>query len=149
MLVAGVVASGHEGRQHSTKNAVDPQEMKALAAVNELYLKSVKPIFERKCFDCHTSQTRMPWYGKLPGIKGTIEADVREGRKHIDMDVDFPFLSHASTQEDLDAIEQSIATRQMPPLRYRFLHPSSTLTENEAKAVRDWVRYGKSQLDTK
>jgi hypothetical protein len=150
VLVAGGVVFGHEGRLHSKKNSVvDPQELKALAAVNEIYLKAVKPIFERKCFDCHTSQTKMPWYSKLPGIKRTIEADIREGRRHIDMGVDFPFVSHASSLEDLDAIERSIATRQMPPLRYRLLHPSSTLTENEAKAVRDWVRYGKSQLDTK
>lgn len=58
-------------------------------------------------------------------------------------------MRHVSTREDLDAIERSIATRHMPPLRYRLLHPGSRLTENEVKAVRDWVRYGKSQLDTK
>lgn len=120
-----------------------------MVAVNEIYVKNVRSIFERKCFDCHTSQTKMPWYSKLPGIKGTIEADIREGRRHIDMSADFPFESHASTREDLDAIDRSIATRQMPPLRYRLLHPSSALTEAETKAVRDWIRYGKLQLDSK
>jgi len=116
-------------------------------AINKKYLNDVKPIFEKKCFDCHTSQTRFPWYSKIPGIKQLIQTDIKEAKEHLDMEPDFPFKSHASPLEDLDAIKKSIFKNEMPPLRYRMMHSGSGLTPEEKETVYKWVQFGKEMLN--
>src|SRR5215468_6369753 len=37
----------------------------------------------RSCFDCHSDQTRWPWYSKLPVASWVLETDAREGRGQL------------------------------------------------------------------
>jgi len=49
--------------------------------INRQYLDQVKPIFEKKCFDCHANTTKFPWYYSIPGIKQMIDDDIKEAKK--------------------------------------------------------------------
>lgn len=46
--------------------------------INQEYLKTVKPIFQKSCFDCHGNTTVYPWYYKVPGVKQLIDNDIDE-----------------------------------------------------------------------
>ena len=43
----------------------------------------VRPIISRACLDCHTNQTKWPWYSRLPLLSLLIERDVKKGREHL------------------------------------------------------------------
>ncbi|HET9237492.1 MAG TPA: heme-binding domain-containing protein [Oligoflexus sp.] len=51
----------------------------------------------------------------------------------------FPFKGHGSVSEDLTAIEEVVRDGSMPPVRYRVLHPGSSLTGVERERVTNWV----------
>lgn len=145
-LFKGHAHSGHhhaesvETREPSVaKN--DPAQPAAdpLVAVNTIYLKEVKPIFEKKCFDCHSSHTRFPWYYPIPGIKYLIDRDIRQAKKHMDMSKDFPFQGHGSPSEDIEDLEDIVKEGDMPPLTYRLMHRGSSLTEDEKLKVQTWI----------
>ena len=101
----------------------------------------IKPIFERACFDCHSNKTVYPWYHKIPGIKHLIESDIKEGKKHLDMSLDFPFKSHTTPREDLEAIENAITNNTMPPQRYKMLHWNSKLSQEEKDKIFEWILF--------
>lgn len=113
---------------------------KRIETINEQYLKSVKPVFVRSCFDCHSNQTRYPWYHSLPIVKQLLDKDIGEGKKHLEMSDDFPFEGHGSTEEDLKAIEGSIEKGSMPPFKYLVMHPNTRLTTEEKKTIKEWVQ---------
>lgn len=110
-----------------------------LKKINSAYMQNVKPIFQKKCFDCHSDQTRYPWYSKLPGAKWLIESDIQEAKKHLDFSSDFPFKGHGSPKEDLEEIMRSVDFGKMPPFRYRILHSGSKVTKEEKSTIQAWV----------
>jgi hypothetical protein len=143
-------AYAHKGHTHA-KPAPDLKDEKepvkeagieadaVLRTIGASYSSSIETIFRRSCFDCHSSETRYPWYSKLPFVKSLIEGDIEEAKKHLDMSEGFPFKGHGSVPEDLTAIEEVIRDGSMPPLRYRVLHPGSSLTGVERERVKNWV----------
>lgn len=142
LFLAPFLSSAHEGTRARPATI---SEVSA-TAINELYSKDVKPIFQKKCFDCHSQKTNYPWYHKIPGVKQLIESDIKEGLEHIDFEPGFPFKSHATPSEDLDEILEVIEKNDMPPMSYRIMHPSSKLTEPEKEIIKKWVQAAKETL---
>ena len=127
----------HEGEKN--KEEKDQYTSQKMATINEAYIRNVRPIFKKKCFNCHSQFTTYPWYSNIPWIKGFLEKDIREGLKHLDMSQDFPFKGHGTPLKDFKAIEKSIINNSMPPLRYRLLHWNSGLTPKEKKTILEWM----------
>lgn len=149
----GNYPQAHNGEDHSQKKAQQqkalpssPSEEEILKAINEAYLKQVKPIFQRSCTECHSTNTNLPWYYALPGAKQLMDYDMTESKTHLDMTNDFPFSGHGSPSEDLDAIQEVIEKDEMPPFRYRIMHWSSKVKSEELKAIQDWIQFGKEEL---
>jgi len=110
-----------------------------LKLINEKYLEKVKPIFSQKCLSCHGELSAYPWYYAVPGVKQLLDYDIRTAQKHMDMKNDFPFGGHGSPLDDLEALKKSVQKNTMPPLRYKMLHWSSSLTEAEKEIVLGWI----------
>lgn len=108
--------------------------------INRQYLDQIKPIFEKKCFDCHANATKFPWYYSIPGIKQMIDHDIKEAKEHIDMSKDFPFLSHETPFKDLQSLRQIGLKGGMPPLRYILGHWETRLTDDEKKSIIQWTK---------
>ena len=143
---------GHGGEDHS-KDIKQPKVVKPnveieekYIRINQQYLKTVKPIFQKSCFDCHGNTTVYPWYYKIPGVKQLIDSDIKESKKHLDFSKDFPFISHETPIKDLDAIGKSIKNDSMPPFRYLIMHGDKKLTKDEVKQVDKWIRESKEML---
>ena len=45
----------------------------------------VAQIFTRSCADCHSNQTRWPWYTKVPPASWIVSKDVNRGRKAMNL----------------------------------------------------------------
>ena len=141
------ISFAHEKQHGETKKPTVEAKPDTLKLINEEYLVNVKPIFEKKCFDCHGSTTKYPWYYKVPGAKQLIEHDISESKEHLDMSNDFPFKGHGEPKDDLEAIKKSVQNKSMPPFRYRILHGDSALSEEEVKIVDAWVSRGVQLLE--
>lgn len=128
----------HDGAHHE-QEAVAQNDRIIFERINSDYVKTVRPVFETKCFACHAQGMTLPWYSKVPLIKGMIEYDVAEAKKHLDMTNDFPFKGHGGPEEDLEVIQETLKKADMPPLRYRMIHRSSALNAQELKTVQDWI----------
>ncbi|MBX3022759.1 MAG: heme-binding domain-containing protein [Bdellovibrionales bacterium] len=142
LIVITQISFGHEGTVHGHKPKSPAQEKipeDVLKAINDSYIKDVKPIFQKSCFNCHSSNTTYPWYSSLPLAKQLIKSDLTEAKEHLDMSHDFPFEGHGNPKEDLEAIGKSVKEGSMPPLRYRVMHPGSALSETDRSTVQTWI----------
>ncbi len=73
-------ALAHEKHAHSAGVAPKVLNDEVARAINARYESSVKPVFQKSCFDCHSSQTKYPWYAGLPGVKQLIASDIQEAK---------------------------------------------------------------------
>lgn len=141
--------SGHGG-DHANHDQgqlhIEKEKQAAYARINEMYGPKVKPIFQKKCMDCHGGEPQYPWYHSIPGIKQMLDKDVRESKEHIDLTGGFPFKSHASPEEDLDAFREIAEKGSMPPLGYRLMHWDTKLTDDDKKAILEWVTQAQKEL---
>lgn len=148
-LALSTVVVVHEGQPHDPEAAEEKANAlpdPVLQEVVEEYERSIRPIFQVKCFDCHSDQAHYPWYYRLPFAKGLIDSDIREAHKHIDMSPGFPFKGHGTPSKDLEAIANAINKGTMPPLRYVLMHWNARLTEEDKKAILQWAEDGQDKL---
>ena len=134
-----VLASAFAHETHNSKKLETPSQEDKLNKINEAYVKQVKPIFQAKCFDCHSQFTKFPWYYSFPLIKSAIDNDIQEAKRHFDFSDDFPFRGHGIPREDIQAIQEVIQRGTMPPLRYRILHLKSKVTLDEKEQIMKWI----------
>ncbi|MCH2533418.1 MAG: heme-binding domain-containing protein [Bdellovibrionales bacterium] len=133
----------HKGEDHSKSNneslVVSTTQMYKLEEINNKYFSNIKPIFEKKCLDCHGLGSKKPWYYVLPGIKHMMNQDMSEAKKHLDMTNGFPFGGHGSPKEDLQAIKKTVREDSMPPWQYKMMHWNSKLTKKEKMVLNKWI----------
>src|SRR6185436_12929985 len=43
----------------------------------------VDAILRRACYDCHSNESRWPWYGYVAPVSWLVADDVKQGRKHL------------------------------------------------------------------
>lgn len=108
------------------------------AAINNNY-QTVRYIFKKSCFDCHTDSTKYPWYHVLPFIGGMIDDDIKEAKEHLDMSNDFPFGGHATQLDQLKEIREEIEEGDMPILSYRLTHWGLLIENKRQDSVFLWI----------
>jgi hypothetical protein len=131
--------SNVEDSEMSATQQAENNSQKTINQINISYQKKVKPIFKKKCFDCHGTITDFPWYYNIPGIKQLMDHDIAEAKEHMDMTNDFPFGGHGSPVSDLNSLRESIVNGTMPILMYRLTHPDSKINQTEQKIVFEWI----------
>jgi len=127
---------------------VDPAAEK-LKALNEEYVAKVKGILNKKCLDCHTLNTRYPWYFKIPGVQSWMRSDILEGRKKLNLSNDFPFSGHTEIpliKKDLEELIEEVESKSMPPMLYRWMHRDSVLDDRDVMIIVDWAKKAKDSL---
>ncbi len=88
-----------------------------------------RALAQRACFDCHSNEVRVPWYGHVAPFSWLVASHVDEARSKLN------FSEASRPQEDADEAGEEVAEGEMPPLYYNALHPSAVLTRAEREAL--------------
>jgi hypothetical protein len=83
----------------------------------------------RACFDCHSNQTKWPWYSSIAPMSWRVQSHVDEGRAALN----FSALD-TSTEKGAEAAGESgkeIRKGKMPLQDYLLMHPEARLTAAE------------------
>jgi Haem-binding domain len=100
-------------------------------------------VLRSACFDCHSNETRHPWYRHLPLAALFIGLDIREGRNEVNFSR-WGTMDEAAQRKALRRALHEVDDGDMPPLQYRLLHPEARLDgQQRAGLERDALaRYG-------
>lgn len=98
----------------------------------------VRDLLIAKCADCHSTQTRAPFYGRLAPISWLMERDILEGRKHMNLSA-WEHYSPDEQQTLQSKILQQTRTRKMPLPQYRNLHRGSAITAADLDLLTQWA----------
>ena len=87
-------------------------------------------ILQRSCYDCHSHDTRWPWYSAVAPLSWLLADEVRRGRRAVNFSVWDQY--DPLTRDDLrrESIEE-IRAQRMPPATYLWLHPGAAVSRGD------------------
>lgn len=106
--------------------------------------EDVKAILAKACNDCHSNNTRYPWYANLQPVHWWLENHIKEGKKKINYDE----FTHRPLRYQYHKMEETIEMvkeGEMPLNSYTWTHKDAKLTDEEKSKLTGWAQ---SVMDT-
>jgi hypothetical protein len=141
-LVILAIASVALGPSHDPETGIDPA---AGLNVKRAVPAAVMSTLRRACFDCHSNETRWPWYSSLPGVSWAVARDVAAGRGQLNFSrwTEYNPFDRAGM---LDKVCEVVTAGRMPLRPYRLLHPESRLSRADVAELCSWTRLEATHL---
>lgn len=93
---------------------------------------STRELVKRGCFDCHSHETRWPWYSRVAPSSWLVYYDVVTARGKLNFS---DWQDGILPGENPKLIQRLVTSGAMPPFRYRILHPEARLSEREKESL--------------
>ena len=103
---------------------------------------AVQALLKRSCYDCHSNQTRWPWYARVAPVSWLVAHDVHEGREHLNFST-WGRYSADERREQVEEIRENVEKGEMPLWFYLPLHPEAKLTAADVERIARWTRHGR------
>lgn len=93
----------------------------------------------RGCYDCHSNETRWPWYARVPPASWLVVRDVDEGRGQMN----FSQWGDYNEYDRADMLDEACSLARagkMPPRQYLLMHGEARLSPQDVEALCAWTR---------
>jgi hypothetical protein len=98
----------------------------------------VKTILEKACNDCHSNNTRYPWYSKLQPVDWWLDNHVKGGKRNLNLD-EYSNQRLRAQYHKLEEIAGQVKKGEMPLESYTWIHKDAILTETEKNTLISWA----------
>ncbi len=95
-------------------------------------------LLKTSCYDCHSYQTKMPWYGNISPISWEVRSHIKEGRAWFNFQ-EWGNYSKEKQQKIYKGIVKTINLR-MPIPMYLNMHEEAKLTLKQRKQIKEWAQ---------
>ena len=99
------------------------------------------PVMEalrNSCYDCHSNETRWPWYSRVAPVSWLIAEHVAEGRGHLNFS-EWQGMPVEDRGQAMEKIWEEVEKGAMPLPTYLRMHPEAALTDPQLETLRRWV----------
>ncbi|MBX7152826.1 heme-binding domain-containing protein [bacterium] len=99
--------------------------------------ENIASILSKACYDCHSHQTKWPWYSNVAPVSWLLVQDVNEGRKHLNLS-DWGSYKESRKVEKLSQMAGEVTDGKMPLPIYLLMHSEAKLSDQEKKDLVNW-----------
>ena len=98
----------------------------------------VAATLRRACYDCHSNESRWPWYSGVAPLSWLIVHHVAEGRRELNFS-EWSIYFPRTRRRKLQWIGRALREEKMPPWSYGLMHPAARLTDSDRTALEQWI----------
>lgn len=106
----------------------------------------VQGILVKSCYDCHSNNTRYPWYSYIQPTRFWLENHIKDGKKDLNFS-EFGNYSKRKQVGKLKSIVNQVQTGEMPLDSYTLIHKDAKLTDDDKKILIGWIGKIQDSLD--
>ena len=107
----------------------------------------VDAILRTACYDCHSGETRWPWYARVSPVSWIIAGDIEHGRGNLDFSQWSTHPTREPTQvQRLRWICRDMLEDVMPPRSYRWMHREARLSAQQKDMICVWSQRTRDHL---
>ncbi len=100
--------------------------------------KEIAAMFKTSCYDCHSYQTNIPWYGHISPISLEVKSHIKNGRKALNFE-EWENYTEEKKQKIYKGIKKTI-NLTMPMPMYLSMHEEAKLTQKQRKQIKTWAK---------
>jgi hypothetical protein len=104
-------------------------------------------ILNRSCNDCHSNQTRWPWYTNVAPVSWFVINHVNDGRRQMNFS-DWAQYDRSEQENYLRKICREVKSGDMPIHSYLWLHGDAKLSSEDVKVLCDWTNDESQRLSS-
>ncbi len=98
---------------------------------------SVMQVLNKSCYDCHSQETRYPWYTAIAPVSWIMANHIDQGRKALDFS-NWANIPPETKIERLTRAKQMINNHLMPKGQYVLVHKNAVLTPEEKRILEEF-----------
>lgn len=99
---------------------------------------AIATMLKTSCYDCHSMETRYPWYAWVAPMSWLVTKDVREARDEMNLS-QWKALTSRKKVKNLENIKEEVTEGHMPLPIYLTIHWDAKLTNEQRKQIADWA----------
>jgi hypothetical protein len=105
-------------------------------------------ILETSCYDCHSNNTIYPWYTNIQPVGLWMQDHVNEGKDELNFS-EFATYSAKRADHKMEEVVEVLQEDEMPLSSYTLIHGNAKLNDEQKRAVIDWAKGIRAQIDYK
>jgi hypothetical protein len=98
---------------------------------------AVDAVLRASCYDCHSNETRWPWYSRVAPVSWLVARDVEEARDRLNFSL-WGTYERKRQQRLAEEIWEEVEQGEMPPEIYLLAHADARLTEDDRAVLAAW-----------
>ena len=106
----------------------------------------VDSILVKACNDCHTNNTRYPWYNNLQPVAWFLDNHVKDGKKSFNLN-QFATYTAARKYDKIKEVKKQVDKGEMPLSSYTLIHRDAHLTDVEKNELFAWSESIRKQME--
>lgn len=108
--------------------------------------ENIAQVMKTSCYDCHSNETKYPWYSSIAPSSWFLKNHIDEGRKELNFSTFAVYEPKRQIHKMEECIEM-IEKKEMPLESYYIGHQDAKLTDQQREML---ISYFKAQIeDTK
>ena len=102
--------------------------------------KSVAQTLKTTCYDCHSNESKYPWYSNVAPVSWWVKDHINEGRDELNFS-EWGTFSDKRIAKKLEEVVEEVEEGEMPLPPYLITHSDAKLSESQTKELLDWFKY--------
>lgn len=103
----------------------------------------IAKIITTSCYDCHSNESKYPWYSNIAPASWLLQNHIKEGRKHLNFST-FAMYEPKRQIKKMEECVEMIEKHEMPLESYYIGHQDAKITEVQRQ---DLIKYFKRSID--
>lgn len=123
---------------------------KSVADISNVYQTSndVSVILDKACNDCHSNNTKYPWYSNIQPVAWWLNNHIQEGKEELNFS-EFANYNPARQYRKLEEIKKTVDEGEMPLGSYTIIHTDAKLSDAEKHTLTTWAEGIRAEMKNK
>ena len=122
--------------QPDRSNPPTDQAMVIEAKLN--FRAPISTMLKASCYDCHSNETRWPWYSNVAPVSWLVADDVHTGRRHLNFS-EWGKYPKSKQILKLGQIYEQVSKGDMPIVKYLYMHSDAKLSQANRDSITAWT----------
>jgi hypothetical protein len=99
----------------------------------------VMELLNTACMDCHSNNTKYPWYNQIAPVSYWIADHIKEGKGHLNFS-EWDKYEVKRKDHKLEEVIETVEDGFMPLNEYTWTHEGARLTQDDKAAIVEWAK---------
>ncbi len=114
---------------------IEPTEIDLSAEIETP--KEIMALLKKSCYDCHSYDVKIPWYGNIAPMSWEVRGHINDGRAWLNFQ-EWKNYDKKKQKRLYKSIYESLSLSMPMPI-YLMLHSDAKLTKKQRRMIEKWA----------